>query len=79
MRATEDEMKAFRARVINDLMVNFVVVEHPDRKIAEQVYTMNAFDYVSNPVGSNAWMQFWSGWRAAHEYHTAITQPQEAN
>lgn len=35
------------------------------RKDAEQEYTITAFDYVSNPVGSRDWELYWKGYQAA--------------
>ena len=35
------------------------------RKDAEQAYTISAFDYVSNPVGSRDWELYWKGYQAA--------------
>lgn len=37
----------------------------PERKQAEYEYSISAFDYASNPVGSRDWMLFWSGYQAA--------------
>jgi hypothetical protein len=36
-----------------------------DRKAAEQEYSISAFDYVRNPVGSRDWCLYWDGWQAA--------------
>lgn len=35
-----------------------------ERALAEQAYTVTAFDYVNAPVGSRDWCLFWSGWQA---------------
>jgi hypothetical protein len=35
-----------------------------ERKAAEQEYTVTAFDYVRNPVGSPDWCMYWKGWQA---------------
>lgn len=35
-----------------------------ERKMAEQKYANNAFDYVSAPVGSRDWCMYWDGWKA---------------
>jgi hypothetical protein len=36
-----------------------------DRKGAEYAYSVTAFDYAMNPIGSRDWMLFWAGWKAA--------------
>jgi hypothetical protein len=35
-----------------------------EREAAEQEYTVSAFDYPRNPVGSRDWTLFWQGWQA---------------
>lgn len=35
-----------------------------ERSEAEQQYTITAFDYVKNPVGSFEWTIYWKGWQA---------------
>jgi hypothetical protein len=40
------------------------VLASDERKQAEQAYTVSAFDYPSNPVGSRDWTLFWQGWQA---------------
>jgi hypothetical protein len=42
-------------------------IEDASRKEAEQAYTITAFDYVRNPVGSFEWTIFWKGWQAARQ------------
>jgi len=41
------------------------VANSKNRKDAEQAYTINAFDYPSNPVGGRDWCLWFSGWQAA--------------
>ena len=45
-----------------------------ERKAAEQEYTISAFDYPQNPVGSRDWCLFWAGWRAAFNAAPALTK-----
>lgn len=59
MSTTNDEQ--MRAAKIREL----IGLDRPDRQAAEQAYTMSAFDYEANPVGSEDWCRFWDGWRAA--------------
>ncbi|HEY8877776.1 MAG TPA: hypothetical protein VIN03_09455 [Roseateles sp.] len=35
-----------------------------ERKQAEHQYSITAFDYVNQPVGSRDWCLYWDGWRA---------------
>ena len=35
-----------------------------ERKAAEDEYTVTAFDYQEDPVGSRDWCLFWKGWAA---------------
>lgn len=43
-----------------------------ERKLAEQQYTVTAFDYERNPVGSFEWAIYWKGWQAAISQHKAM-------
>lgn len=36
-----------------------------ERLAAEHAYTIDAFDYACNPVGSRDWTLYWKGWQAA--------------
>lgn len=38
-----------------------------ERKEAERVYSITAFDYPANPIGSREWCLFWDGWRSRAE------------
>lgn len=38
-----------------------------ERKEAERVYSVTAFDYPANPIGSREWCLFWDGWRSRAE------------
>jgi ribA/ribD-fused uncharacterized protein len=38
--------------------------EAAERQAAEQEYTVSAFDYARDPIGSERWCQFWKGWQA---------------
>lgn len=50
----------------NDEQVRKIMgLDRPDRKAAEHAYTMTAFNYEANPVGSRDWSLFWNGWQAA--------------
>ena len=43
-----------------------------ERAKAEQQYTITAFDYVKNPVGSYEWCIYWKGWQGC----AALSKPQ---
>lgn len=44
------------------MMNNTIEQERAD---AEQQYTITAFDYVKNPVGSHEWCIYWQAWQAS--------------
>lgn len=69
MSTTSDEQ--MRAAKIREL----IGLDRPDRQAAEQAYTMSAFDYEANPVGSEDWCRFWDGWRAALASQPVAAEP----
>lgn len=46
-----------------------------ERKEAEHEYTISAFDYVSNPVGSRDWCLFYQGWQASLKHAQQAVEP----
>lgn len=38
--------------------------EEEERRLAEDAYTISAFDYLRDPVGSRDWTLYWKGWLA---------------
>jgi hypothetical protein len=41
------------------------------RKTAEHAYSVTAFNYAENPVGSRDWSLFWRGWQAREAFPPA--------
>jgi hypothetical protein len=46
---------------------------HTERQDAEEAYTLTAFNYEANPVGSRDWTIYWRGW-----WHRAVIHPAQA-
>jgi hypothetical protein len=47
-------------------MSDIEIVPTPEqRKEAERIYSVEAFDFVNNPIGSRDWCLFWHGYQAA--------------
>jgi hypothetical protein len=44
-----------------------------ERKMAMQAYTVDAFDYKANPVGSRDWTLYWAGWITSSRYRAPAT------
>jgi hypothetical protein len=44
-----------------------------ERQAAMQAYTVGAFDYEGNPVGSRDWMLYWAGWIASSTQRAPAT------
>jgi hypothetical protein len=43
------------------------------RKAAEHAYSVTAFNYAENPVGSRDWSLYWRGWQAREDAPVEIT------
>lgn len=48
---------------------------HNEREDAEQAYTLTAFDYVQQPVGSRDWTIYWRGWWHRSMHYAPPPQP----
>ncbi|RPH39392.1 MAG: hypothetical protein EHM87_24160 [Burkholderiales bacterium] len=43
------------------------------RKAAEHAYSVTAFNYAENPVGSRDWSLYWRGWQAREAAPVEVT------